>query len=142
MMRLRHDIRALLGVFRSLSEGLGGAVELIVRKAAERAEALLSERAPRRTGRMIESVGSVVHGRTAIVGLRAHYARFLELGTRPHEIRPRRAKALRFPLGGRIVFASRVEHPGIRPRRFVRAVAEELVERMGSIFEEAMEHVI
>ncbi len=44
------------------------------------------------------------------------YARIHELGgtTRPHVIRPRRAKALAFQMGGRQVFARAVNHPGSR----------------------------
>jgi len=142
MIRLGHDFRAFSQAFQRLSRDIRGAAELIVRKAAERAEGLLRERAPRRTGRMAEDVGSTIYGRMAIVGFRTHYARFLEFGTRPHEIRPRRARALRFSMGGRIIFARRVLHPGIRPRYLVRAVAEELGGQLSSIFEEVIEHVI
>jgi hypothetical protein len=47
-------------------------------------------------------------------------ANYQEYGTRPHVIRPRRAKALRFVVGGRVVFAAKVNHPGnkARPRFF------------------------
>lgn len=38
----------------------------------------------------------------------------LEEGARPHTIRARRAKALRFFYRGRIVFAKSVRHPGMR----------------------------
>lgn len=40
-------------------------------------------------------------------------------GTRPHIIRPRRAKALRFEVDGRIVYAQVVRHPGTRPNDFL-----------------------
>lgn len=40
------------------------------------------------------------------------YARYVAEGTRPHEIVPRNARALRFTVGGRTVFATRVMHPG------------------------------
>jgi hypothetical protein len=43
------------------------------------------------------------------------YARFVAEGTRAHVIRPRARKALRFQMGGRTVFARRVNHPGTRP---------------------------
>lgn len=36
----------------------------------------------------------------------------LEDGSAPHEIRARRRKALRFTVGGRVIFRSRVWHPG------------------------------
>ena len=49
---------------------------------------------------------------------------WLELGTgsrardggEPYIIRPKRRKALRFTVGGRVVFARQVVHPGIHPR--------------------------
>ncbi|MDQ0761978.1 hypothetical protein [Streptomyces canus] len=40
-------------------------------------------------------------------------------GTRPHLIRPRRAKALRFEVGGEVVFTRLVRHPGTRPNNFL-----------------------
>lgn len=43
-------------------------------------------------------------------------AGFNEYGTRPHVIRPKRGKALRFQTGGRVVFARRVNHPGTPAR--------------------------
>lgn len=48
-------------------------------------------------------------------------------GTRPHVIRPRRAKALRFTTGGRVVYAQIVKHPGTRANNFLaQAVREAL----------------
>ncbi len=41
-------------------------------------------------------------------------------GARPHIIRPRRAKALRFVIGGRVVFARKVNHPGSVGTQFLR----------------------
>jgi hypothetical protein len=41
-------------------------------------------------------------------------------GARPHVIRPRRAKALRFVIGGRVVFARKVNHPGSVGTQFLR----------------------
>lgn len=40
-------------------------------------------------------------------------------GTRPHVIVPRRARALRFKQGGRVVYAQRVFHPGTRPNPYL-----------------------
>jgi hypothetical protein len=40
-------------------------------------------------------------------------------GTRPHLIRPRRAQALRFTVGGRVVYAKLVRHPGSQGRNFL-----------------------
>lgn len=49
----------------------------------------------------------------------ALYSKFVEEGTRPHDIRPVNAQALRFVIGGRLVFASVVHHPGGRPYPFM-----------------------
>ena len=40
------------------------------------------------------------------------YLHFLEQGTKPHLIRPREKKALRFNAGGSEIFAKLVRHPG------------------------------
>ncbi len=40
-------------------------------------------------------------------------------GTRPHTIRPVRAKALRFNVAGRVVYATVVHHPGTRKNDFL-----------------------
>ncbi|XVV34944.1 hypothetical protein ACQPXT_13245 [Streptomyces sp. CA-100214] len=45
--------------------------------------------------------------------------RYVLDGTRPHLIRPRRAKALRFEVGGRVVFAKLVRHPGTEANNFL-----------------------
>ncbi|MGW1989572.1 hypothetical protein [Embleya sp. NPDC001921] len=46
-------------------------------------------------------------------------------GTRPHIIRPRRAKALRFVVDGEVVYSAIVRHPGTRPNNFfARALRE------------------
>ncbi|MFF5655197.1 hypothetical protein [[Kitasatospora] papulosa] len=45
--------------------------------------------------------------------------KFVLDGTRPHIIRPRRASALRFETGGRVVFARMVRHPGTRANNFM-----------------------
>lgn len=64
---------------------------------------------------------------TTTVFANARYARWVESGSRPHAIVPRRAKALRFEVGGRVVFAKRVWHPGYRGSRFLSSsVRDEL----------------
>ena len=45
-------------------------------------------------------------------------ATFTDKGTRPHVSVPRRAKALRFTVGGRVIFARKVHHPGTKGTRW------------------------
>ena len=46
------------------------------------------------------------------------YALPIEYGARPHVIRPRRAKALRFVWHGELRFFAKVNHPGNKPYKF------------------------
>lgn len=56
----------------------------------------------------------------------ADYSMAVHNGARPHVIRARRAKALRFQQGGRIVYRASVNHPGVRARPWLaRALADE-----------------
>lgn len=54
------------------------------------------------------------------------HARYHHDGTPPHVIEPRRAKALRFTVGGAVVFAVKVNHPGTRPNPFLTDAAREV----------------
>lgn len=58
-------------------------------------------------------------GRVVKVLSKKRTAPFLEYGTRPHVIRPRRAPALRFMWRGKLVFAQKVNHPGTKGRKFL-----------------------
>lgn len=53
------------------------------------------------------------------VGSDNKIARIHHDGTKPHIIKPRYKKALRFQQHGKIVFASVVRHPGTKPNRFL-----------------------
>lgn len=86
--------------------------------------------APVDTGRLRASIRVE---RRSILGLRqrwtvgsdVEYAPMVNDGTKPHIIRPKRAKALRFRVGGKVVFARVVHHPGTRARPFLdRALAD------------------
>lgn len=61
------------------------------------------------------------------VTARANYAAAVHEGTKPHVIKPRNASVLAFPIGGKMVFAKSVRHPGTRARPFLRNAAERVV---------------
>lgn len=68
------------------------------------------------------------------IGSDVEYAAFVNDGTRPHIIRPRRAQALRFRIGGRIVYAKVVHHPGTRARPFLDKALREVAAARGYSF--------
>lgn len=61
------------------------------------------------------------------VGAELDHAHLHHEGTDAHPIEPVRAKALRFRgPGGMVIFATRVEHPGTRPNRYLTDAAEDV----------------
>jgi len=93
------------------------------------------ELAPVETGKLRENIKlrKEHRGRIAVIA-EAPYSGFVEFGTRPHEIRPRHKKVLRFEINGKIVFATRVYHPGTSPKPFFRPALEDAVEKLPEIF--------
>ena len=82
-----------------------------------------------RTGNLRSSIRSASQGQgRAVVGPTALYGAIHEFGgkTSAHTIVARRKGALRFMVGGQVVFAKRVVHPGSRipPRPYLRPAFE------------------
>lgn len=59
------------------------------------------------------------------------YAPMVETGTRPHVIRPKGKKALKFRMGGQTVIVAKVNHPGTRPQPFLSRAVREIGIRNG-----------
>ena len=93
----------------------------------EMAEQKAKEYAPVRTGALRESIHFIRRGFEILLSSRVFYAVFQEFGTRPHLIRPVRARALRwFAETGEPIFAMSVRHPGTQPRLFITRALEEI----------------
>lgn len=95
--------------------------------------------APVDTGRLrasirVESRRSLGFRTIYTVGSDVEYAAMVNDGTRPHVIRPRRAQVLRFQVGGRVVFARVVNHPGTRARPFLDRALREVAASRGYSF--------
>ena len=77
---------------------------------------------PKRTGRLAASI-DVKYKKSlnprVIVGSSLNYAYFVHEGTKPHIIRARQGRTLRFVQNGRVIYATKVNHPGTRPTRFL-----------------------
>jgi hypothetical protein len=79
---------------------------------------------------------SKTYSRVAVPPLRAeivadtYYATFVHQGTKAHPIRARRAQMLRFPgRAGEIVYRKSVNHPGTKPRPWLREALVRVVGR-------------
>jgi hypothetical protein len=132
MARIRLD-RAALN--RTIMNASRSELREAARQVVNRAKVL----APVRTGRLRSSIraepprifslrGSVT------VGSDLEYAALVNDGTRPHVIRPRNAKVLRFTVGGQVVFARVVNHPGTKARPFLDRALREVAAQRGYSF--------
>lgn len=64
------------------------------------------------TGRLRNSIIVEERDDGFIIGTTVTYAEDVEVGTKPHIIRPVNKKALKFVIGGETIFAKEVNHPG------------------------------
>jgi hypothetical protein len=70
-------------------------------------------------GRMGRKVNAVVVGKHVRVESSHPATLYVIKGTRPHVIRPRYRKVLKFTTRGTTVFAKVVHHPGTKPNDFL-----------------------
>jgi hypothetical protein len=71
------------------------------------------------------------NGARGLVYNDAEYAAVVHDGSGPYTIRPRTKKALRFTVGGQVVFAKSVRHPGTRARPWLARAGREVAARSG-----------
>ena len=73
------------------------------------------------------------------VGTSVKYALVQNDGSRPYDIFPRSAKALRFVVDGAVIFAKRVHHPGIKGKQYIEKSIDEANQRISEFVEMALE---
>lgn len=104
----------------------GGLGERILRRRARPVAARARQLAPGSMGNGITMhVEGTGRGMQAVITSTHPASIYVIKGTRPHVIRPRRAKALRFQAGGQTVFAQRVNHPGNAANDFLSQALRE-----------------
>ncbi|MFC8466008.1 hypothetical protein [Streptomyces sp. NPDC057250] len=114
------EVRVDPGVITRMLRRRGGTAERKLRERTRRVARIAEVEAPGSIGAGIE--WDVESGRSGLEGVvvSTHEAsRFVLDGTRPHLIRPRRKKALRFQAGGGVVFAKLVRHPGTKANNYL-----------------------
>ena len=84
------------------------------------------------SGEMANSIMVVDNGRDGVsVVVADPGAASLEYGARPHVILPRNSPVLVFELQGRTVFATRVLHPGNKPKPFLSPAVRKCRKKLG-----------
>lgn len=100
-----------------------------------------------RTGNLRRSITRKVsnngfHGEIS-VGSQAPYGIYVEEGTKPHIIRPKNKKMLAFKVGGRMVFAKQVRHPGTKAYKFMEYAFKNNLDEVQRLFsKEILEKVL
>jgi len=111
-----------------------------LRKSGERLAEVMREKVPVRTRRLRQSITTRIETGKVTVGPTVSYAPYVEYGTKPHIIRPVHAKALAFEVGGTLVFAKLVHHPGFAGRFFARSSYEQFLREAPEFARELMEY--
>ena len=139
-IRLTLDAATIL---KALSDPLLviGPINTFMKKAASVVQLRAVELAPVDTGRLRSSITQEVAPLRGRVYTNVEYAPHVELGTRPHIIRPRFKRALHWQRGGRDFFAMSVNHPGTRPKPFMRPALEQNRGRIDGLLEEAAREI-
>jgi len=85
-------------------------------------------------------IDDAANGATASLKLEGNAVRLAD-GTEPHVITARNAKALRFSMGGDMLFRRSVYHPGTKPDAYLDNAAEKAGEEIAASVEAAMDAV-
>ncbi len=118
-LSVTHDFEGIQAMLASYPGRLDSGMQRGLSRSTDYLEDAYKREIPKKTGRTAGTITSAVElrpsGGRGYVGTDDEVARHLEYGTRPHRIRARNAKALRFEVGSRTVFAKYVDHPGTSP---------------------------
>jgi len=102
----------------------GGLVYRNMERRVQRVEAVVRQRAPGSMGDGNNITVAIRRGPggdfQGVINSRHPATLYVIGGTRPHVIRPVRARALRFTVGSQTVYARVVFHPGTKPNNFLR----------------------
>lgn len=109
--------------WEQLTRGRDDIIARDLRRRGERLRLMAMRQAGKKTGQLAANMRSNVsvdfRGIKVEVGSNVKHALMHHQGTRPHFIRPKRARALRFMQRGRIRYAQKVLHPGTKPNRYL-----------------------
>ena len=136
-IRLTIDDASIL---KALSDPalVAGPINTFMKKAASVVQLRAVELVPVDTGRLRSSITQEVAPLRGRVFTNVEYAPHVELGTRPHIIKARRARALAgWQWKGEDVIVKSVHHPGTKPKPFMRPALEQNRGRIDDLLQDA-----
>jgi hypothetical protein len=114
-----------------------------IRDATLLLEGNVAKEAPVKTGNLRGRISHRISPTRGEVFTTVKYAQAVHEGTRPHIIRPRRAKALRFRGGdGKFIFAKSVNHPGTKGNPFFTRATEKTLPKIREFFRAALRRAV
>lgn len=126
-INLQLDDRALYKLLDSPKGAVGRHMRRIAQEILAGAKVMVGVR----TGALKRSltIRQGVRGRVQYVSVGSNlpHALMHHEGTRPHSISAHEGRIMRFNVGGRVVYARRVNHPGTRPRKYLTVPMERTV---------------
>lgn len=134
------DISKLADALKATSQQSGLTTQQVLIQASNHILAEMEARAPVKTGNLRKSLSVRVDTDRVTIGpnmRQAPYAGYVEFGTAPHTILPKRGKYLVFTIGGKKVFARKVNHPGTQAQPYVAPAFEAWVDSLGTMAAEA-----
>ena len=119
-----------------------GPIKNFLKKAASVVQLRAVGLAPVDTGRLRSSITQEVAPLRGRVFTNVEYAPHVELGTRPHIIKARRARALAgWQWKGEDVIVKSVHHPGTKPKPFMRPALEQNRGRIDDLLQDAAREI-
>lgn len=97
-----------------------------------------------KTGALFQSLYNRNTGNGRAVGHdtgRAPHAEFVLLGARPHDIRPKNKKALRWASGGKFFFSKLVHHPGNRADPYLFQAGDAALRNFSAFVDKAFKEI-
>lgn len=125
---MRIVVDNTIGVLHEAEEIMGVVLRVLALEVQVEAKKIV----PVKTGKLRKSIRARVYDNLARIGSSVHYAHHIEAGTKPHVIVPVNAEALHFFIGGKEIFAKRVQHPGFAPIPYLRPALEIVINRWKS----------
>ncbi|MET9462415.1 hypothetical protein ABZY05_46710 [Streptomyces canus] len=114
------DVRIDQGRLSRFLRLRGGIVERNLARRTRRTADIASDLAPGSMGDYVDwHIEEGPRGLQGVITCDHPATIFVLNGTRPHIIRPRRARALRFEVDGRVVYSAIVRQPGTRANNFL-----------------------
>ena|SRR3990167_551289 len=119
----------------ALRKGIETMGPRVIKETTENLEENLKIITPVKTGKLKNSIRSVVYGLTGEVSTNSGYGLFVDVDTKPHMIFGN--PFLRIPLGNKTIFARKVFHPGTtgqhlreRAMRYTKGQVADILSRM------------